>query len=157
MLSAVVEIDWGLLAMHTLQIIAAFVLAFPVGFNRERARQLGLRTIPLVAVAACGFILIARERFPHDANAQARIIQGVITGVGFLGGGAIVKNEDQVQGTSTAATIWCTAAIGASVAAHLWSVALLLALFNFAILVALRPVEKALDAKNGPRDPPESF
>ncbi len=143
------ELHLNNIVNNLIYVTAAFLLTLPVGLNRERTRQLGLRTIPLVAVAACGFMLLGRSSFHGDANAQARIVQGLITGVGFLGGGAIVKRGDNVEGTATAAAIWCTAAIGVACAFGRFEIAVLLAVFNFGILVLLKPVGKKVGDGSG--------
>lgn len=141
MLDILDSIDWYRVLTNGVYIVIAFALTFPMGMNRERARQLGLRTIPLVAVASCGFMLIGRMQFGEDPQAQARIVQGLITGVGFLGGGAIVKSGSDVHGTSTAAAIWCTAAIGTATALRYFEIAFVLACFNLGILVLLKPLK----------------
>ena len=88
------------LAQTLIRMTVAFALALPVGWERERGdRSAGLRTFPLVAVAACAYILLASATY-DDARAQARVLEGVITGVGFLGGGAILKDVDRVRGTA---------------------------------------------------------
>jgi putative Mg2+ transporter-C (MgtC) family protein len=84
-------------------------------------------------MASCAFLLVANAALP-DENARARILQGVVTGIGFIGGGAILKSEGTVRGTATAASIWSTGALGAAVAWGRLEIALLLALFNFAVL-----------------------
>lgn len=113
----------------------AFVLALPVGWDRERsARRLGMRTFPLVAIGSCGFMLIGQSIMDSAPDAQARILQGVITGVGFLGGGAIVKQGLDVHGTATAAAIWTTAALGAAVSHRHYEIAVTLSVITFLIL-----------------------
>ena len=116
--------------------LAAYVLAFPVGWERDEAdRPAGLRTFPLVALATCGFMLLAVRMFPGDASAQARVLQGLMTGIGFVGGGAILKHGDHVRGVATATGIWTTGAIGAAVAFREFPIAVLLAVVT---LVTLR-------------------
>ena len=112
---------------HIRDLGIAYALAFLIGWNREReARSAGLRTFPLVAVAACGFIQ-ATERLTAGApEASARIIEGVITGMGFIGGGAILKNGGEVHGTATAAALWATGAIGVAVALTAYEVAVVI-------------------------------
>src|SRR3546814_18398285 len=71
----------------------AYALAFPIGWNREHEeRSAGLRTFPLVAVATCGFIQAAEPLTASSPEAMARIIEGLITGMGFIGGGADRKS-----------------------------------------------------------------
>jgi putative Mg2+ transporter-C (MgtC) family protein len=82
--------------------------------------------------------------FPDDPSAQARIMQGLITGVGFLGGGAILKKSHSVSGTATAASIWATAGVGAAVAYDRFEIALVLAAATFAMLRWLKPLKGAV-------------
>ena len=124
-----------------IRMTVAFALALPVGWERERAdRSAGLRTFPLVAVAACAYILLASAIY-DDARAQARVLEGVITGVGFLGGGAILKDADRVRGTATAASIWATAGIGAAAGYARYDIAILLSLVCLATLRLLLPLK----------------
>jgi putative Mg2+ transporter-C (MgtC) family protein len=124
------------------RLATAFVLALPVGWDRERAdRSAGLRTFPLVAVAACAYILLAQGMFT-ESEPQARVLEGVITGVGFLGGGAILKAADRVRGTATAASIWATAGIGASAAYGRYDIACALSLICLATLRLLLPLKQ---------------
>src|SRR3546814_16989639 len=91
----------------------AYALAFPIGWNREHEeRSAGLRTFPLVAVATCGFIQAAEPLIASSPEAMARIVDGLITGMGFIGGGAILRLKESVKGTATAASIWVTGAHG---------------------------------------------
>ena len=90
--------------------------AFLIGWNREREdRSAGMRTFPLVAVAACGFVQATEGLFRGHPEAAARIVAGVITGIGSIGGGAILKNGGEVHGTAIDASLWATWAIGAAV------------------------------------------
>ena len=127
-------IDWWQVGANLLSLGVAYVLALPVAWDREQnARSAGLRTFPLVAVASCGYILLARSVFGRDgdANAEARIVQGLMTGIGFIGGGAILKHGLSVRGTATAASVWNTGAIGACAAYGRYEIALVLSLINF--------------------------
>lgn len=119
-----------------LALLGALVLAFPIGWNRERhGNIMGVRTFPLVAVGACGFILIARQ-FLGDASpdATARVLQGLMTGIGFIGGGAILKHDDHVTGTASAASIWMVGAIGAAAGFGQWGHAIALSVLNLAVI-----------------------
>jgi putative Mg2+ transporter-C (MgtC) family protein len=128
-------IDVTLVLNNLGAIAAAFVLALPLGWERERAeRSAGLRTFPLVAMASCGYILLTSSVLGNHPEGQARVIAGLITGIGFIGGGAILKGEGTVRGTATAASIWNTGAIGAAVAFERYEIAVLLSVVNFAAL-----------------------
>ena len=112
-------------------LVFSYLLAFPIGLNREKAsRSGGYRTFPLVSVASCGFMLIGATSF-DEQQALSRIIYGVMAGMGFIGGGAILKGSKNVHGTATAASLWATAAIGVSVALHFYEIAIVLAVTTF--------------------------
>ena len=81
-----------------------YILTALIGWDREReAHSAGLRTFPIVGMASCGYLL-ALGGNPNTAD-QSRVLQGLITGIGFVGGGAILKEGASVRGTATAATI----------------------------------------------------
>jgi len=83
---------------------------------------------------------------PHsDPASQSRVLQGLITGIGFIGGGAIVKEGASVKGTATAASVWNAGVIGASVAMDHYGIALVLTLLNLFTLRTLLPLKKRLD------------
>jgi putative Mg2+ transporter-C (MgtC) family protein len=125
----------------------AYALAFPIGWNRERQdRSAGLRTFPLVAVAACGFIQAAEPLIAVDAAAMARIVEGVITGMGFIGGGAILQTKESVKGTATAASLWVTGAIGVAVGLGSYGIAIVLSVITFVTLWALAEVKERIDS-----------
>jgi putative Mg2+ transporter-C (MgtC) family protein len=121
---------------------AAYALALPIGWNRERAeRSAGLRTFPLVALASCGFVQATESLVSDSPEAMARIVEGLITGVGFIGGGAILKHGSSVQGTATAASLWSTGAIGAAVGLGSYDVAVTVAVFTILTLQLLSPLK----------------
>ncbi len=120
---------------------AAFALALPIGWDRERQKGengAGVRTFPLVAIAACGIFLLGKSISNGEAEPLARVVYGVVTGIGFLGGGAILKEQGQVTGLTTAASLWNTAAIGLAVGAEQFAIAIALSAANFALLRAKR-------------------
>jgi putative Mg2+ transporter-C (MgtC) family protein len=78
-------------------------------------------------------------------DAQSRVIQGLVAGIGFIGGGAILKTENRVQGVATAASIWNTGVVGASVAQDRYLLAATLSFMNFVTLRLLLSVKKKLD------------
>ena len=128
------EFNWQLIWLNFWHLALAYLLALPVAYTRERSsRSAGLRTFPLVAIAACGYILVAFSILT-TTDAEARVIQGVVTGIGFIGGGAILKSGGSVSGTATAASIWTTGLIGIAVAADRFEIAALLSLIMFITL-----------------------
>lgn len=129
-----IDINWTQVLSHLYHLAIAFILALPIGWDRETSRRhFGLRTFPLVALAACGFMLTGIYVL-DTTGAEGRVLQGVITGIGFIGGGAILKGDSTVKGTATAASIWNTGAIGIAVAYSRLEIAILLSLMNFITL-----------------------
>lgn len=133
------------LLTHLVPLAIAYCLALPIGWNRERAeRSAGLRTFPLVAVASCGFVQTVEGMMAQDASALARVLEGVIAGIGFLGGGAILQQKHSVRGTATAASLWVTGAIGLAAGLGTYDVAIVLTgftLLTFWIMAPLKPDE----------------
>lgn len=139
------QLDWQLMADHSSHLLFAYLLALPIGWERERSkRHFGLRTFPLVAVVTCGFMLVGMSVI-DTSGGEARVIQGIITGIGFIGGGAILTDQDRVSGVSSAASIWNTGAIGLSVAFDRLEIAILLALLNFFTLLVFGKVKETVE------------
>jgi len=135
-------LDWQLVLSHLRELLLAYTLALPIAWNRETsARTAGLRTFPLVSVATCGFMLIGFQVF-DSTDAEARVMQGLITGMGFIGGGAILKDGGSVKGTATAASLWSTGAVGCAVASHRPEIAVVIALTTFLTLRLLTPLKQ---------------
>lgn len=124
----------------------AYVLALPTGWFREKeGHAVGIRTFPIVAMASCGYLLALGKAGPGD---MARVLQGLTAGIGFVGGGAILKDGVSVHGTATAASIWNTGAIGAACALGNYEVAIILSVLNLITMQALVPIKKKLDQEN---------
>ncbi len=137
---------------HLTALLIAYALAIPIGWNREREeRSAGLRTFPLVAVASCGFIQAAEHLVADNPEAMARIVEGLITGMGFIGGGAILRLKDSVKGTATAASLWATGAIGVSVGLGSYDVAIVIALITIATLWPLAVFKRRIIANSKPK------
>lgn len=137
------DINWWTIVSHFIHMGIAYVLALPIAWDREkRARSAGLRTFPLVAVASCGYMLTGLSVL-EGADAQARLMYGLITGMGFIGGGAILKEKGSVSGTATAASSWNTGALGMSIAWGRFEIALLLSGLNFLTLLLVPKIKEA--------------
>jgi putative Mg2+ transporter-C (MgtC) family protein len=135
----------------------ALGLALPIGFDREvSSRSAGLRTFPLVALAACGFIVIGLQVVGPTGEAQARVLEGLMTGIGFVGGGAILKDRQAVRGTATAASIWATGAMGAAAGYGRYETAVLLCVLTLAVLRILGILEVRVVRGLRDRSPDES-
>lgn len=140
--------------IHLAKLGVAFVLALPAGIVGEKeTHSAGLRTFPLVAMASCGYLLLGQPEGHASADVQSRIVQGLLAGIGFIGGGAILKTESQVHGVATAAGIFCTGVLGAAIAEDRWAMATLLAAMTFVGMRYLLPLKQKI-AQNGHSNPP---
>lgn len=143
MLDRILGADDFAILPNLLPLAIAYALAMPIGWNREREeRSAGLRTFPLVAVATCGFIQATETLVAASPEAMARIVEGSIVGMGFIGGGAILRQESSVQGTATAASLWVTGAIGLSVGLGSYDVAVVLAIAAVITLWVMEPLKR---------------
>jgi len=125
------------------KILIAYMLTLPLGWLREReAHSVGVRTFPIVAMASCGYLLITKSGPSSDAF--TRVLQGLIAGIGFIGGGAILKDGATVHGAATAASIWNTGVIGAAVALGKYDIACILAVLNGFTLLYLGRLKRRL-------------
>lgn len=147
---------WADVLTHIRELAIAYALALPVGWKRERAaRSAGLRTFPLVAIATCGLVLVAERVSGGSPEARARVLQGIITGTGFLAAGVVLKepHEDaahgagHVRGMTTAVSIWMIGVVGAAVGFGLYDVATVLSVAAFLTLRLLAPFKRAIDAQ----------
>jgi len=130
------DIRWSMILSNLGLILTALLITLPIAYNREKkSSSAGLRTYPLVAVATCSYTLIAMNIF-EDTESLSRYMAGIITGIGFIGGGAILKAKDnaQVNGLATAASIWNTGSIGIAVAWEMYEIAIIISLINFIVL-----------------------
>jgi putative Mg2+ transporter-C (MgtC) family protein len=125
---------------HTFAVfVAAFVLGLAIGFERQwRQRTAGLRTNVLVAVGAAAFADLGMRLY--GADGATRIIAYVVSGIGFLGAGVIVKDGTNIRGLNTAATLWCSGAVGAFTGSGLFPEAAALTATILAGNTLLRPL-----------------
>ena len=132
------------LTAQLLKVLIAYLLALPTGLERfKHDRSAGLRTFPLVALASCAYMLGASQT-GLDVSAQSRILVGVMTGIGFIGGGSILKEANTVHGTATAASLWNMGAIGVCVSYGNYGLAALLCVVNYLSLLFLTPLEERI-------------
>ena len=141
-----------------LRLGAATLIGCALGLNREiRGKPAGMRTHALVAlgtalVTLTGIVLAGHDG-EFDSNSVSRVIQGIVAGIGFLGGGTILKSDsgEQISGLTTAASLWVVACLGIACGVGLWAMALValgLALF---VLIAGEKVEQVLHRLLGTR------
>ena len=110
-----------------IRLVSAAVIGAVIGYEREfRGKDVGVRTHVLVSVGSCLFMVLSQYGFPDAVKFDAaRIAAGVVGGLGFLGGGIIMKTSNHVSGLTTAAGIWVTGAIGLALGSGLYGMAIL--------------------------------
>ncbi len=141
------DFDW--MAHIALRLLVAAALGAVLGYERERqGKNAGLRTYMLVTVSTAFFILIP-QREGFDAGAMSRVIQGLVTGIGFLGGGAILKlsSDREIIGLTTAAGLWLATAIGIGVGFGRLGSSIIVTIFALIILSSLENWERRLRKK----------
>lgn len=122
----------------TLRLAIAFALGAAIGTERQwRQRMAGLRTNMLVCMGACMFVSLGVK---VGGDASGRVISYVVSGIGFLGAGVIMKDGLNVRGLNTAATLWCSAAVGASCGLGFLPEAAIVTTFVILTHVLMRPV-----------------
>lgn len=136
--------EWLPFVDSVISLAAAFILGTAIGIERQfRLRSAGLRTNVLVAVGAAAFVDVA-ARVAGDKE-SLRVMAYVVSGVGFLGAGVIMKEGMNVRGLNTAATLWCSAAVGAAAGVDLLAEALLITIAVVAGNTLLRPLVNAIN------------
>jgi putative Mg2+ transporter-C (MgtC) family protein len=139
-----------------LRLAAALVLGAAVGFEREfRGHPAGLRTMATVSVGSCLFTSLGFFFLPGHTTDPTRIAAQVVSGVGFLGAGAIFRSSDHVRGLTTAAAVWVVAAIGMAAGFGLYTLAAGGTAIVLIGLVGIRPIEKRFfrDPRHEPGSP----
>lgn len=140
-----------------LQLIVAAGLGMLLGMERSLARKTaGMRTYGLVSMGACLFVIVSiavAESFASFTNVDPlRVLEAVITGVGFIGAGMILFQEETVKGLTTAAGLWIAAGIGITVGYGLYILAICATLFALVIFTAMWYLEQRLRATLGRDD-----
>jgi putative Mg2+ transporter-C (MgtC) family protein len=125
-------------------IVLAVVLGAAIGLEREfSGKAAGLRTNILICLGAAVFTIISK-RMAGEGDSLTRIAAGVVTGVGFLGAGAIIQDRGGVHGLTTAATIWFMACLGMACGAGLYELAVISTLIAVFVLIGLRLIHRSL-------------
>jgi len=131
----------------TVRLLAALAIGTAIGLQRELTHKpAGLRTHMLVGLGTALFVVGAAESAGMHPDSVSRIVQGLATGIGFLGGGAILKltSEREVHGLTTAAGIWMTAAASAAAGLGEIAVAVIGTLLGLLVLIVFRKLERGL-------------
>lgn len=127
--------DWNQEALMALRVLAAVAFGGFVGWEREwHGREAGIRTYGAVSLGACVFALLSTH--VTTGNNPHVIAAGVVTGIGFLGAGVILRDQGNVVGLTTAATLWATAAIGLAAGYGMYTLAALVSVIVFGLLAA---------------------
>jgi len=133
----------------TLRLFCALLAGLSIGFERQwHHKAAGLRTITLVVIGSALYVLLSLQLAP-DKGDVTRIISQVVTGIGFLGAGIIFKEGLNVRGLTTAATVWCSSAIGCLSAAGFYLEALIGTVFIIGVNAFLVPLDKKLSKRDG--------
>jgi putative Mg2+ transporter-C (MgtC) family protein len=133
-----------------LRLLLAAGLGAAIGFERElRRKPAGLRTNILIALGAALFTTVSMEVGHLAGGSPDRITAQVVTGIGFLGAGAILRTRGGVHGMTTAATIWVNAAIGVAVGSGEYVMGIVAAAVTLVVLALLPPVEDYFDRRAG--------
>src|SRR5215467_1276839 len=127
------------------RLLGAALVGGGIGLNRHlQHKAVGLRTLSLVSCGAAGLVLASLHSAgttPH-VDAMSRVIQGIMTGVGFLGAGVIIRSQadDKIHGLTTAAAVWITAALGALCGMGEWKILIVLSAIIAVVLLIGGPV-----------------
>jgi putative Mg2+ transporter-C (MgtC) family protein len=134
-------------AQLSLRLLVAAAFGAAIGLEREyRRKPAGLRTNILIALGSALFTLVSIE-LAAVSGTPDRIAAQVVTGIGFLGGGAILRSGKSVQGMTTAATVWVNAAIGMAAGAGAFAMAAVAAALTLVVLLVIPPIESYFDRR----------
>jgi putative Mg2+ transporter-C (MgtC) family protein len=136
------------------RLLLAVVLGGLIGAEREIQRKsAGFRTNILIALGSALFTISSLTIAPNVGD-PTRIAAQIVTGIGFLGAGTILRNRDGVHGLTTAATVWVNAALGVTAGGGLFRLTLIAGFITLAVLLVLGPIEAAIEMRVGPKRTP---
>lgn len=137
------------------RLLTAALLGSILGFERElRQKSAGLRTNILIAIGSALFTLMSYELAGEVGGADpGRVAAQIVTGIGFLGAGAIMRTRGGVQGLTTAATVWVNAAVGVAAGGGEYHLAFIATAITVAVLLVLQPLETMIDRRFAQRRP----
>ncbi len=125
------------------QVSAAFIIGAIIGIEREfRSKPAGFRTMILICVGSCLYTILSKE---SNSVSPDRIASNIVTGIGFIGAGVIFKEGITVNGLTTAALIWVTAALGMAIGYHHYSLAIVVSIIVVITLFVLEPVQRFIN------------
>jgi putative Mg2+ transporter-C (MgtC) family protein len=130
------------------RLLLAALLGGLIGFEREwRRKSAGLRTNILIAMGSAVFTMMSVELADGIGADRTRIAAQIVTGIGFLGAGAILRRDRDIQGLTTAATVWVNAAVGVAVGGGRYHLAVIATVVTLAVLALLSPLENILERR----------
>ena len=125
------------------QVTFAFIIGAVIGIEREfRSKPAGFRTMIIICVGSCLYTILSKEASP---NSPDRIASNIVTGIGFIGAGVIFKEGITVNGLTTAALIWITAALGMAIGYHNYPLAIVVSAIVVIVLFVLEPVQRFIN------------
>ena len=133
-----------------LPLIVAMVLGALIGIEREvHSKPAGLRTNALICMGAAAFMVIA-QRIGLGNDAVSRMTAGIVTGVGFIGGGAVLRDRTNISGVTTAATIWVVTSIGIACGMRLYDMAVSITVLSLIVLAVFGPLDRKIRKTKDP-------
>jgi putative Mg2+ transporter-C (MgtC) family protein len=136
------------------RLLLAAAIGGLIGAERElRRKSAGFRTNIIIALGSAIFTISSLTLSPEHGD-PTRLAAQIVTGIGFLGAGAILRNRDGVHGLTTAATVWVNAALGVAAGGGLFRLAIIAGAITLTVLLVLGPIEAAIELKAGPRRTP---
>ena len=149
----------SILGLDIVSVVLAVLLGGAIGLERElRGKPAGLRTNVRICLGAAVFTIISKQMAEGHADSITRIAAQIVTGIGFLGAGAIIQDRGSVHGLTTAATIWLVASIGMACGAGLYKFAIVSTIIAIVVLIGFEQLEQPLKRyakKNSLHDHPD--
>lgn len=137
------HIDIMLYLEEAAQVGVAFIMGAIIGIEREfRSKPAGFRTMILICVGSCLYTIISKE---SNTTSPDRIASNIVTGIGFIGAGVIFKEGINVNGLTTAALIWITAALGMAIGYHNYPLAIVVCSMVVVTLFVLEPIQRFIN------------
>lgn len=125
------------------QVLCAFIIGAIIGLEREfRSKPAGFRTMIIICVGSCLYTILSKE---NSSGSPDRIASNIVTGIGFIGAGVIFKEGLTVNGLTTAALIWITAALGMAIGYHNYPLTVLVSIIVVIVLFVLEPVQRFIN------------
>jgi putative Mg2+ transporter-C (MgtC) family protein len=145
-----IAMDLSIYFEEAAQVSAAFIIGAIIGLEREfRSKPAGFRTMILICVGSCLFTILSKE---SNTTSPDRIASNIVTGIGFIGAGVIFKEGITVNGLTTAALIWITAALGMAIGYHNYPLAIVVSSMVVITLFVLEPVQRFINKLHRVKD-----